>query len=157
MAGAVDRAREEAFMKVSRWLSAAALAAWAAASGCTTMRELPRTDYASQPERKGVRIETRDGLVYEFDRATFDPDSITGYRLRGDVEGPLGEIAVVHVALDDVVHMRTRTVDWYRTGLVGGGVLAGVIAVGLAQTQKNTPPAETPICTRCPSPNAAGR
>ena len=134
------------------------LAAWAAASGCTTMRELPRTDYAAQPARKGVRVETREGLVYEFDRATFDPDSLTGYRLRSDVDGPLDEVAVVHVALDDIVHLRTRSVDWYRTGLLGGGILAGVLAVGLAQVDNNNGDGGSGGgCPRCPSPNAAGR
>ncbi len=123
-------------MRLSRGTCLAALAAWLASAGCTTLRELPRADYAARPERKGVRIETREGLVYEFDHATFDPDSLTGYRVRTDVEGPFQEMAVVRVALDDIVRMRTRTVDWYRTGLVGGSVLAGVIAVGLAQSAK---------------------
>lgn len=123
-------------MRVSRGTCLAVLAAWLASAGCTTLRELPRADYASRPERKGVRVETREGLVYEFDHATFDPDSLTGYRARTEVEGPFEELAVVRIALDDIVRMRTRTVDWYRTGLVGGSVLAGVIAVGLAQAKK---------------------
>lgn len=144
-------------MRVSRGLAAAVLVSWGAACGCTTMRELPRPDYAARPERHGVRIETREGLVYDFDRATFDPDSLTGYRVRSEAEGPLDEVAVVHVALDDIEHMRTRTVDWYRTGLVGGGVLAGVLAVGLAQAAKNDGGSSDGGCPRCPSPNAAGR
>lgn len=123
-------------MRLSRGTGLAVLAAWLASAGCTTLRELPRADYAARPERKGVRIETREGLVYEFDHATFDPDSLTGYRVRTEVEGPFQEMAVVRVALDDIARMRTRTVDWYRTGLVGGSVLAGVIAVGLAQSSK---------------------
>jgi len=123
-------------MRLPKGTCLAVLAVWLASAGCTTLRELPRADYAARPERKGVRIETREGLVYEFDHATFDPDSLTGYRVRTEVEGPFQEMAVVRVALDDIVRMRTRTVDWYRTGLVGGGVLAGVIAVGLAQSAK---------------------
>lgn len=137
-------------MKVSKGLRVAVLAAWAASGGCTAMRELPRADYAAQPERKGVRVETRDSLVYEFDHATFDPDSLTGYRLRTEVEGPVDEVAVMRVALDDIVRLRTRKLDWYRTGLVGGGVLAGVIAVGLAQASKNGSSSDGGICTRCP-------
>lgn len=104
------------------------------AQGCTSLRELPRRDFAARPERKAVRAETRDRLVYEFDYATFDPDSMTGYRHRNDVEGPVDQIAVVRVALEDIDHLSTRSLDWYRTGLVGGGVLAAVLAAGLAKS-----------------------
>ena len=38
-----------------------------------------------------MRVETRDGLVYEFDYATYDPDSLTGYRLRTELEGPVDQ------------------------------------------------------------------
>ncbi len=115
----------------SRALSGAVLVVWACAAGCTSLREVPRPDFASRPERKGVRVETKDGLVYEFDYATFDPDSLTGYRRRSDVEGPVDQTVVFRVALEDVDHLTTRSIDWYRTGLVGGGVVAGVLAVGL--------------------------
>lgn len=146
-------------MTTSRWRGAAVLAAWLAASGCTAMRELPRADYAARAERKGVRVETREGLVYEFDTATYDPDSLTGYRLRTDLEGPVDEVAVVRIALDDIARMRTRTTDWYRTGLIGGGVLAGVVAIGLAQVARGDggQSGPDPICTRCGLPNSAGR
>jgi hypothetical protein len=120
------------------------------------MRELPRSDYAALPERKGVRVETREGLVYEFDSATFDPDSLTGYRLRTEVEGPVDEVAMVKVALDDIVGLRTRRVDWVRTGLVGGAILAGVLAIGLAQASANGSTDSGEPCTRCPSPAGAG-
>lgn len=109
------------------------LSCWLLAQGCTSLRELPRRDYSARADRKGVRVETRDRLVYEFDYATFDADSLTGYRSRSDVEGPVDQLAVVRVALDDVEHLSTRSVDWYRTGLVGGGVLAAVVAAGLAR------------------------
>ena len=106
--------------------------------GCTSLRELPRRDFAVRPERKAVRVETRDRLVYEFDYATFDPDSMTGYRHRNDVEGPVDQIAVVRVALEDIDHLSTRSVDWYRTGLVGGGILAAVLAAGLAKSNNGS-------------------
>lgn len=145
-------------MTVSRSLRVAVLAAWLA-SGCTTLRELPRTDYASAPQRKGVRVETREGLAYDFDYATYDGDSLTGYRQKSDVDGPVSEVAVVRIALDDVTRMRTRQVDWYRTGLIGGGIIAGVAAVGLvkaAQDNGNSG-SDVPECPRCSLPNAAGR
>ncbi|MCC6348054.1 MAG: hypothetical protein IT347_00485 [Candidatus Eisenbacteria bacterium] len=137
-------------MTTSRWIRAAVLTFWTLSAGCTTLRELPRADYGASPERKGVRIETRDGLVYEFDRATYDADSLTGYRLRSELEGPVDELAVVRIALDDVTRMRTRRVDWYRTGLVGGGVLAGVLAVGLAKAASNGGSSGSGGCPRCP-------
>ncbi len=117
----------------SRLIRMAALMCWLGAQGCTSLRELPRRNYAALAERKGVRVETRDRLVYEFDYATFDPDSMTGFRHRNDIEGPVDQVAVVRVALEDIEHLSTRSVDWYRTGLVGGGVLAAVIVAGLAK------------------------
>jgi hypothetical protein len=57
---------------------------WLAASSCTSLREIPRADYSAVPERKGVRVETRDGLVYDFDYAAFTGDSLTGYRHRAE-------------------------------------------------------------------------
>lgn len=120
----------------SRALAGAVLVGWVCATGCTTLKEVPRQDFAARPERKGVRVETREGLVYEFDYATFDADSLTGYRHRPDVEGPVDETAMFRVALDDVDHLTTRAVDWYRTGLVGGGVIASVLAVGLQAATK---------------------
>jgi len=108
------------------------LALWLVAGGCTTLREIPRADYPLVPERRGVRIETRDGLVYDFDYASFSGDSLTGYRHRSDVEGPVDQTVSFRVALDDIEHLTTRRLDWYRTGLVGGSVLAGVLVAGLS-------------------------
>ena len=143
-------------MRGSRGLQSAVLAAWVTASGCSTMRELPRSDYAAMPERKGVRVETREGLVYEFDSATFDPDSLTGYRLNTEVEGPVDEVAMVKVALDDITGLRTRRVDWVRTGLVGGAILAAVLAIGLAKAEGGGETDSGEPCTRCPLPSGAG-
>ena len=122
-------------MKRPRALSGAVLALWVA-SGCTSLREIPKADYASVPERKGVRIETRDGLVYDFDYAAFTGDSLTGYRHRGDVEGPVDQTVTVRIALDDIDHLTSRKLDWYRTGLVGGTVLAGALVAGLGKTPR---------------------
>jgi len=122
----------------SRPLRLVVLACLLGAQGCTSLRELPRRDFAARAERKGVRVETRDRLVYEFDYATFDPDSMTGFRHRNDVEGPVDQIAVVRVALEDIDRLSTRQIDWYRTGLVGGGVLAAVLAAGLAKNNNGS-------------------
>lgn len=119
-------------MRRSRTLSGAVLGLWLAASSCTSLREIPRADYNSVPERKAVRVETREGLVYDFDYAAFTGDSLTGYRHRSDVEGPVDQEATFRIALEDIDHLTTRKFDWYRTGLVGGTVLAGVLVAGLS-------------------------
>lgn len=137
-------------MSPSKSLRVAVLATWVLGTGCTSLREVPRTDYASETQRKAVHVETRDGLKYDFDYATYDPDSLTGYHTRDEAEGPLEEVAVVHVALEDITRMRTRRLDWVRTGLVGGGIIAGVIAVGLARSNGgNSSSGGDPDCSRC--------
>lgn len=125
-------------MRLSRTLSGIMLGLWLAASGCSSLREIPRLDYNSLPERKGVRVETRDGLVYDFDYASFTGDSLTGFRHRSDVEGPVDQTTSFRIALDDIEHLTTRRLDWYRTGLVSGSVLAGVLVAGLGPA--NRPP-----------------
>lgn len=107
------------------------LAALVVSSSCTTLREIPRTDLAARPERKAVTVETRDGLLYRFDYATFDGDSLSGFRERSDLEGPFEHVVRVRIALDDVSRLSMRTIDWYRTGLVGGGVIGAALGLGL--------------------------
>jgi len=125
-------------MKTSRGLCLAVLAIYVAGAGCTSLREVPRERYAAFAERKAVRVTTREGLIYDFDNATFDADSMQGYRHRQDVDGPLDQVATVRFALDDIQHLEARGVDWYRTGLIGGGVLAAVLAVGLTAAARNS-------------------
>lgn len=119
-------------MMRSRALAGVVLAAWLASSGCTTLREVPREEYGQVPERKGVRIETREGLVYDFDYVTIASDTLTGFRSRSEAEGPVDQMASFRIALDEIQVMNTRKLDWYRTGLVGGGVIAGVLVAGLS-------------------------
>ncbi len=121
-------------MKVDRSLAWAVLLAYVCAGGCTTLREVPRAELAAKPERKGVRVMTRDSLFYDFDYARFDADSLTGYRDRNDLEGVVTETAVHRVALDDVQRLTARRIDWYRTGLVYGGGLVAVTAAALTLT-----------------------
>ena len=105
-------------MKRSRALRGAVLISWLAAASCSTLREIPRGDYPLVAERRGVRVETREGLVYDFDYAAFSSDSLTGYRHRSDVEGPVDQTVSFQIALGDIDHLTTRKLDWYRTGLV---------------------------------------
>jgi hypothetical protein len=118
-------------MMRARAVRLAVLAAWLASAGCMTLREIPRSDYAARTGRKSVRVETIDGLVYEFDWAEVDGDSLVGYRSRPDVEGPVDQVAVVRVSLGDVNRLTSRELDWRRTGLIGGGIVAGALALGL--------------------------
>ena len=104
-----------------------------AGQSCTTLREIPRGEYDREPERRHVRIETREGLRYEFDFARFSADSVTGFR-RLEVAGPVDTYAEVSLGYEDLSRLAMRRIDWYRTGLIGGGVLAAVVAAGLNAT-----------------------
>ena len=104
------------------------------AMGCTSLREIPRSEFAAKPERKDVRMVTRDGLTYEFDYISVSGDSLVGYRRR-DVSGPADEYGSLVLPLADVTKLSARGVDWYRTGLIGGGVLAALVARGLAENR----------------------
>jgi hypothetical protein len=119
----------------ARFMGSLLLAAGLASAGCTTLRELPRSEYAARPERPRVRVETTEGLVYEFDYAQVGPDSLVGFRER-DTEGPIHEIGTMSMPLDGIRTMSVRKVDWYRTGLVGGGALAAVVAAGLTAVHR---------------------
>ncbi len=109
-------------------------------ASCTSLREIPRTDYTVQPDRRDVRVTTRDGLRYEFDYAHFEGDSLVGYRRR-DVDGPFDDYAVLRIPLGDVTQLSARSVDWRRTGLLGAAIVAGGVTVGLATRKHAT---ETP-------------
>ena len=114
-------------------------AGWLAllATGCTTIREVPRAHYSRQAERPHVRILTRDGLVYEFDYARVTADSLIGYRRR-DVGGRVEQYDSLPVALSDVTRMSVRSIDWYRTTLIGGGVALTAAIAGLAASGGNS-------------------
>lgn len=112
--------------------------AWLAllATGCTTLREIPRGYFSKEPERPHVRILTRDGLVYEFDYARVTQDSLIGFRRR-DVGGRVEQFDSLPVALDDVTRMSVRSIDWYRTSLIGGGVALTAAIAGLVASASN--------------------
>jgi hypothetical protein len=103
-----------------------------------TLREIPRRDFTAHAERKGVRVETVDGLIYEFDWASCTGDTLVGYRNRPETEGPLGQVSVVRVPFEDVQRLTARELDWRRTGMVGGGVVASALAVSLHAAARHT-------------------
>jgi hypothetical protein len=112
------------------------LGALLAGTSCTTLRELPRSEYAARPERDRVRVATTEGLVYEFDYVRVGGDTLTGYRER-DAEGVVREESALPLPLDQVQSMSVRTIDWYRTGLIGGGALAAIVAAGLTAVHRS--------------------
>ena len=120
-------------MRAGTWLRLGCGLAWLAGCGCSALREIPHADYAARGERRNVRLETVDGLHYEFDVLHVEADSLIGYRRR-DVEGTFDEMATVRLALDDVAHLQARGVDWYRTTLVASGALAAIVAAGLSSS-----------------------
>ncbi len=119
-------------MTRQRAASIAVLTVWCAASGCTTLQEIPRGEYTAAPERRAVRVLTRDSLQYEFDYATFTADSLTGFR-RLEISGPAPEYNSLAMPLENVERLSSRRVDVYRTGLIGGIGILAVIGAGLAK------------------------
>jgi hypothetical protein len=123
-------------------LRLAVLVAWVAASGCMTLREVPRSELGARPERTRVRVETLEGLLYEFDYATFEADTLTGYRSRPDIDGPVDQVAQFRIPFDQLQRVSTRRLDWRRTSMIGGGVVASALAAGLrGATKHDNPPA----------------
>jgi hypothetical protein len=102
------------------------------ACGCSVAREIPRDQYAARPERRTVRVETRDSTRYEFERVRVAGDSLYGIQ-REDVEGPFEQYRTVGLPLDEVARMSMRQLDWYRTGIIAGVAAAVVLAAVLSQ------------------------
>jgi len=126
-------------MNDGAWPRLAGCALLLLGSGCTGLREIPRSQYAAQPERQHVRVTTTEGLVYEFDYARIQGDSLVGF-MRRDLSEPTADYASLPVALANISTLSTRGVDWHRTALIGGGVVAGVVAAALAGKDKGTTP-----------------
>ena len=62
-------------MKVSRGWHVVMLLAWSAGSGCTALREIPRSDYVARAQNRPIRVVTREGRDYEFDGAKIEADT----------------------------------------------------------------------------------
>ncbi|MBI3539305.1 MAG: hypothetical protein HY076_03425 [Candidatus Eisenbacteria bacterium] len=100
--------------------------------GCTSLREIPRGEYAARGERKNVAVDTREGLHYEFELVRVSGDTLTGYHRR-DTEGSFEEFDAVALPLDGITKFSGRHVDWYRTSLVGGGALGAAVLGAIAR------------------------
>jgi hypothetical protein len=127
------------------------LLAWVAGSGCTALREIPRSDYAARAQDRPIRVLTREGLSYELDAAKFEADTLVGYRRR-DVQGPIDEFDTLRLPLDQVATISARRIDWYRTGLVGGLSMAAIVAVAIGSraSRNSSPPSSD--CGKPPCP-----
>ncbi len=120
----------------TRACSAALLAGWLATSGCMTMREIPREEFATRAAHRPVRVETREGLLYEFDYADFAGDTLVGYRSRTDTEGAIDQVTELHIPYEELQRVSVRQLDWRRTSMIGGGTLAAALVMGLKLSQK---------------------
>jgi hypothetical protein len=119
-------------MKVGRGWHVLGLLAWSVGSGCTALREIPRTDYVAHAQDRPIRVVTREGLHYELDAAKIEADTLVGYRRR-DVQGPIDEFDTVRLPLDEVATISARRIDWYRTGVVGALSMAAIAVAALSQ------------------------
>ena len=119
-------------MTRQRAAAVAALTVWCAASGCTTLQEIPRNEYNLGGERRGIRVMTRDSLQYEFDYVVVANDTLTGFR-RQDEVGSVAAYASMAFPVDSIEKLASRRVDWYRTTLVGGVGILAVAGAGLAK------------------------
>lgn len=121
-------------------------------SGCTSLREVPRGEYAALPEREHVRVVTRDGLLYQFDYARFGADTVVGFKQR-DTGSRVEEYATLGVPLANVEKLSTRQVDWVRTGIVGGVALIGILLGAYKASQANREGGESPGGSPKPPPS----
>lgn len=118
------------------------------ASGCSSLVQVPRADFAAVPVRKNVLIRTDLGEQYAFDRAVVTADSLfgTGYQqrtvVRGDGESMIDEVTTdVRLPLANITSLSEKKRDWGRTGKWGAGALAAgafVVAVGTSKGNTDT-------------------
>ena len=129
------------------------------ATGCSSLAQVPRSDFAAVPERKGVLVRTLDGEQFSFDRAAISADTLTGtgYQQRtivlADGQPSVEEVATeVRIPLERIASLQQKRRDWGRTakwGLGAAGAAAFVIAVG---TNSGEEPPANPGGGRGPGP-----
>ena len=117
-----------------------ALVVFATSSGCSSLVQVPRAEFAAEPVRKNVLLRTESGQQYAFDRVDVTADSLfgTGYQqqtvIRSDGETQVDEVATqIRIPLVEITSLSERKKDWGRTTKWGVGALAAgvfVVAVG---------------------------
>ena len=137
-------------MKVSRGWHVVILLAWGAGSGCTALREIPRSDYVERAQNRPIKVVMQAGQKYEFDSARIEADTLVGF-VRRDIEGPIDEFDTRRLALDEVATISARRIDWYRTGLLGGLSMAAIVAAAMSRHASTSTPS-TP-CVPDKDPN----
>lgn len=85
-------------------------AALAISSGCSTYREIPRSDLSSGTSHEDVRVATLEGFEYRFDRAEVAADTLFGFY----------PVTVEHVGPGKQV--------WYEDALRRQGIPLGQVA-----------------------------
>ncbi len=125
------------------------------ANGCTALKELPRTEYAAQAERRDVVIESDSGEKLEFESIKVQGDTLTGWSEKKADDKPRNDDPPVRseegtqpteptqpslsfeerqIMLDRVAKMSVKQVSWKRTGLIGGVLVAGAVAYLLSRS-----------------------
>ncbi len=139
--------------------SLAFILALACATGCSSLAQVPRAEFAAQPERSSVLVRTNEGEQFSFDKVTISADTLagTGYQQRTvylpDGQASMEEVAVpVRLPLDRIASLSEKRRDWGRTakwGLGAAGAAAFVIAVG---TNSGDDPSAEPGGGKGPGP-----
>ena len=119
------------------------------ANGCTALKELPRSEYATQEERRDVVVESVDGERMEFESIQVRGDTLTGWTEKKPVETenePVrkddGTLEVQpplsfeerQMMLDRVAKLSTKQVSWKKTSLVFAPVVAGLVVYALTRS-----------------------
>jgi len=123
--------------------SVLALAVFLTGSGCSSLVQVPRGEFAAAPVRRNVLIRTDSGQQYAFDRVDVTADSLfgTGYQqrlvVRSDGESQIDEVSTdVRLPLANITSLSEKKRNWSRTTKWGVGALAAagfVVAVGTAR------------------------
>ena len=113
-------------MRWQKWFTTTVCGIGMAANGCTSLKEVPRGEYAARPERRQVRIWTTDSLEYELDFARVQNDTLIGYRRR-DVQGAVDEF--------DTLTLPERRLTVYRAMSASPG--SGPLTITFTGNQSN--------------------
>ena len=133
--------------------------ALACTTGCSSLAQVPRAEFAAEPVRKSVLVRTIEGEQYAFDRVAIGADTLSGigYQQRTvylpDGQATSEEVAVpVRLPLEHIATLSEKRRDWGRTarwGLGAAGAAAFVIAVGTTSAEE---PAASPGGGKGPGP-----